>query len=105
MKPPIYSIHKGVTNPIEFKGLQEQYIIWLCIGLLGLLLGFVLLRIAGMPAIGCFIIIGIAAGLLFHLVYSMNRRYGQYGLMKKRAAKKLPTTIVISSRQIFKTKK
>ena len=33
-----YTIHKGLNRPLEFRGLQSQYITYLALGCVGLLL-------------------------------------------------------------------
>ena len=96
-----YKINKGVSKPIEFKGLKAQYAVYLCIGLLGLLLGFVILYVSGVPTVGCFGVVLISGAILFQKVYGYSRRYGQYGLMKVRAARKIPKSIKSKSRRVF----
>jgi hypothetical protein len=90
----VYQINKGVGKPIVFKGLKGQWIVWLCAGLLLLLLLFALFYIAGFSlaiCIGCVLIFG---ALLFYVVYTYNSRYGEHGLMKELARRSLPKRIV-----------
>jgi len=42
----IYQINKGVSKPIVFKGLKAQYIAYLAIGLVFLLVAFAVLYIS-----------------------------------------------------------
>ncbi|WP_241254983.1 DUF4133 domain-containing protein [Sphingobacterium sp. DR205] len=94
-----YSINKGINRPIEFRGLRGQYIIILAIGLLALLMGFSIIYIAGVP-----LYFGVPAVLmcgsgLFGIVYRLNAKYGQYGLMKAMALRKVPTVIYSMNRK------
>jgi Domain of unknown function (DUF4133) len=101
MTSPNYSLNKGVNRAIEFRGLKAQYIWWLGGGLVGLLAIFAGLYISGLNPFICIGLIGIAGILLFRQVYHMSRRYGQYGLMKKAAARHLPDRIRAGTRKTF----
>ena len=101
MSNSIYTINRGINKAIEFKGLKAQYIWYLGGGLLGLLILFAILYIAGVNTYVCLaIIIGLTLWL-FAKVYRMSHTYGQYGLMKKIAAKHLPKAVYIRSRKLF----
>jgi len=97
----VYSINKGVNEPVKFKGLQAQYIWYLGGGLVALLLVFAILYVAGVNTIVCLGIVGSVGFFLFTKVYRMSKTYGQYGLMKKTARKLLPDAIRIKSRKCF----
>ena len=101
MSYTVYSINKGVNRPVEFRGLKAQYIWWLAGGLVGLLLLFALLYIAGVNAFVCLGLIGAAGVALFTQVYRMSRKYGQHGLMKKWAARRVPGLVRSGSRRIY----
>ena len=49
----------------------------------------------------CLGIIGLLATLLFMWVYRLSSRYGEHGLMKKLARKRVPQYLKISSRKLF----
>jgi hypothetical protein len=101
MSTAVYTINKGVNRSIEFKGLKAQYIWWLGGGIAGLLILFAVLYIAGVnPFVGMGLI-GAAGTALFVQVYRMSRKYGQYGLLKKRAALQLPKLIRSGTRKVF----
>jgi hypothetical protein len=101
MKTEVYTINKGVNRAIEFRGLQAQYIWWLGGGVVSLLALFAVLYIIGVNPFACLGVIGIAGTVLFRQVYRMNRLYGQHGLMKKAAARKLPRRIRTGTRKPF----
>ena len=102
MKNDSYTINRGVNRPIMFRGLKAQYIWWLGGGIAGLLLAFAGLYIGGINPFVCLIVIGLAGLVLFRQVYGMSRRYGEHGLMKKQAARRIPERIKISTRKTFK---
>lgn len=101
MRSEVYTINKGVNRPIEFRGLQAQYISWLLAGILSLLLLFATLYIIGLNPFITLGLIGVLAAGLTHSIYSLSRKYGQHGLMKRSAAKKLPQHTRITTRNIF----
>ncbi|MBB6271859.1 uncharacterized protein (DUF58 family) [Pedobacter cryoconitis] len=97
----VYHINKGVSKPIVFKGLKAQYIAYLAIGLVLLLLVFVLGYILGMPL---YLLLGLVLGLgalLFYGVFRLSFRFGEHGLMKFFARRGLPGVIVFRSRHLF----
>lgn len=97
----IYQINKGINKPIEFKGLRAQYIGYLAVGLVLLLIGFAVLYISGLSL---FIILPVILGLgsaLFFAVFRLSHRFGQYGLLKYFARRSLPRYLKFNSRKIF----
>jgi len=105
MSQTVYSINKGVNRPVEFRGLKAQYIGWLAGGLVGLLGLFAGLYIAGVNPFVCIGLIGVAGAVLFTQVYRVNKKYGQYGLMKRSAARAMPGLIRSETRKVFMGKK
>lgn len=89
----VYQINKGVNRVIVFRGLQSQYIWYLGIGIVLLLLLFALLYIAGLPLMFCVVIVGVGGVLLFYYVYAFNNRYGTHGWMKRMAKRATPKFI------------
>lgn len=89
-----FNVHKGVDKPIEFKGLQSQYLFIFAGGVIVLLIGITLMVMVGIDQTLCIGIavlwISVLTGITFHL----NRRYGEYGLMKLAARKRCPRRIV-----------
>jgi hypothetical protein len=89
----VYQINKGVNRPIVFKGLKAQYIWWLGIGLAFLLMLFTCMYILGVPMLFCVLFVFGSVALLFRWVYSSSKKYGEHGLMKRLAAKSVPSSI------------
>jgi len=96
-----YTINKGINRPLEFRGLKAQYVTYLVVGLVGLLPAFGILYFSGVPSYICILVTLAAAGGVYNRVFAMSKRWGQYGLMKRRAARRLPTVIRVRSRRIF----
>lgn len=98
----VYSTHKGINAPLEFRGLRGSYIWCLGAGLAILLIVFALLYLAGAGSGLCLVVAGTGGTTLFRTVYRLNRRLGVHGLMQRRAAKGIPHVVYIRSRDIFK---
>lgn len=97
----VYQINKGVSKPIVFKGLKAQYIAYLAIGLVVLLIGFAILYICGLSLwVILPLIIGLGSALFFS-VFRLSHRFGEHGLSKHFAKRQLPECLIFRSRQVF----
>ncbi len=97
----VYEINKGIGRSLEFKGIKAQYIIYLAVGLVLLLLLFAILYVCGLKiyyTLG--IVIPSGAGFVI-LIQRLSHTYGENGLQKRIAAGKLPKAIRSRSRQFF----
>ncbi len=101
MTTSVYKINKGINKPIEFKGLKAQYIGYLGIGLVVLLVLFAILYIIGVNMFVCLSLIAILGTLLFIHVHRLSSRFGQFGLMKRAAKQRIPLLITSNSRKLF----
>ncbi|HFK5537014.1 DUF4133 domain-containing protein [Elizabethkingia anophelis] len=89
-----YHINKGIGRKAEFKGLKAQYLMAFAIGLLLLLILVMIMYMAGVHVYIC-LSFGLVVGcLIIWQTFSLNRKYGEYGLMKLRAKKKHPDYII-----------
>ncbi|MDM1769902.1 DUF4133 domain-containing protein, partial [Acinetobacter sp. 226-4] len=78
----------------EFKGLKAQYLFYFAGGLLGNLILVMVLYMAGVNNKVC-LALGLGlSGYLVYKVFSLNKKYGQYGLMKLQARKYFPRYII-----------
>ncbi|MBS1528788.1 MAG: DUF4133 domain-containing protein [Bacteroidetes bacterium] len=102
MSNSVYSINKGINKSIEFKGLKAQYIWYLGGALLALLILFAILYIIGVSPILCVVIVLASGTAVFVQVYRMSARYGEYGLMKEMAARRVPKVVHCRGRKIFR---
>lgn len=97
----VYTINKGVGKPIVFKGLKAQYITYLAMGLVMLLLLFAALYVSGVHLAICLgLIAALGGGLFFAVVYA-SKHFGQHGLKKWMARSRLPETLRFRSRRSF----
>jgi len=97
----VYQINKGINKAIEFKGLKAQYISYLAVGVLLLLLLFVVLHICGVNTYVCLVLVGGAGTGLFVGVFRLSARFGEHGLMKLRARRGVPSCLKFRSRRVF----
>ncbi len=96
-----YTINRAVDRPIEFKGLKAQYILYAGGVLVGDILLFAILYICRVNSWACVLIsFGLGGGSITFL-YKICKKYGQYGLAKKNAAKRLPESLRSNSRKTF----
>ncbi len=101
MNTSVYTINKGINKPIEFKGLKAQYIWYLGGGLIVLLVLFAILYICGVNTFVCLGVVLSAGTALFMYVYKLSCTYGEHGMMKALAKKRVPDVIKIYSRKVF----
>ena len=80
-----YEINKGIGRTVEFKGLKAQYLFIFAGGLLATFVLVVILYMFGVSQILCLVIDVSGATLLVWQTFAMNRKYGEHGLMKRRA--------------------
>jgi hypothetical protein len=90
-----------VSKPIVFKGLKAQYIGYMAVGLVLLLIGFAVLYISGLPLMFILPFIGCLGTILLVTVNKLSKRFGEHGLKKYFAHKRLPKTIRYRSRREF----
>lgn len=95
----VYEINKGINRPIEFKGFRAQYITYLAVALVTLLLAFAIGYLVGIPTYLLIAVVGGGGFALVSWIYKLSHKYGQYGLMKAAAYRSVPTAIVSRSRR------
>lgn len=97
----VYEINKGINRSAEFKGIKAQYIIYLALGMIALLLLFTILYASGLKIYYCLAIV-VPGGVAFVItIQHLSRSYGENGLLKRMAASKLPQAIRSRSRRLF----
>ena len=100
-----FEINKGVGKPVEFQGLQAQYIWYLFGGLVASFLLFAIIYLLGIPPILAVLFFLVSSGLLAFYVFSMGKKYGEHGLMMRRAKKAQPRYMVVRNPHLFKNLK
>jgi hypothetical protein len=89
-----YSINKGIGRSAEFQGLKAQYLFIFAGGLLAVFVIFVVMYMAGVSQWIC-IGFGItAASVPVYGTFYLNKKYGEYGLMKWQALRNHPRFII-----------
>ena len=78
-----FEINKGVGRTVEFKGLKAQYLFLFAGGLLAVFILVVILYLCGISQIACLVIGEVGATIVVWQTFTMNRKYGQYRLMKR----------------------
>jgi hypothetical protein len=101
MTPTIYSINRGINQPIQFQGLKAQYILYAAGIIVAGLLLFALLYISGLtPWLDLPICFGLG-GLGVSRCYRNSRKYGEFGRAKAVASGKTPATLRHRTRKTF----
>lgn len=101
MATSVYHINKGINRPLEFKGLSGQYITYLAVGLVALLLLFTLLYLSGAPLIACLVVVLLLGSGLIAGLYHLDKTYGEHGLGKRLARRHIPAALRLRSRSLF----
>jgi predicted RND superfamily exporter protein len=97
----IFHINKGINRPIEFRGLKAQYIFYLAACVVGTLAGFGVLYACGVSLYVCTPLALGLGGWAIGKVFRMNKQYGQHGLMKRNARRRMPMAFLSRSRKVF----
>lgn len=93
MANSVYHINKGINKSIEFKGLKAQYIWYFGGGIVLLLIVFAILYTVGINSFVCIGIVATAGTILMIKLYALSNKYGEHGMMKMLARKRVPRTV------------
>ncbi len=86
----MWEINKGIGRTVEFKGLKSQYLFIFAGGLLATFIVVIICYMCGMNQYLCLGTGVSGATLLVWQTFTMNRKYGEHGLMKRRAVRRHP---------------
>ena len=89
-----YPINKGIGRSVEVQGLKSQYLFIFAGGLLALFVLFVILYMAGVNQWICIGFGGTSTSILVWQTFSLNRKYGEHGLMKRSALHSHPRYLI-----------
>lgn len=89
-----WEINKGIGRTVELKGLKAQYLFIFAGGLLAVFILVVILYMFGVSQVFCLVIGVSGATVLVWQTFAMNRKYGEYGLMKRRAISYHPRYLI-----------
>ncbi|SDF61187.1 protein of unknown function [Dyadobacter soli] len=99
-----YEINKGINRSIVFRGLKGQYIWYAGGAMFTVMIAYALMYVLGINTYLCLLIsCCLAAGSLM-LIFQLSETYGEHGLLKAYAAKKIPTRVKATSRAGFISK-
>lgn len=90
----VWNINKGIGSTVEFKGLKAQYLFGFAGGLLLVLILVMVLYMADVNMYICLSVGCISATLIVWKTFSLNSKYGEYGLMKLGAKSRHPKYII-----------
>ena len=89
-----YPINKGIGRSVEFQGLKSQYLFIFAGGLLALFVLFVILYMVGVNQWICIGFGGTSESILVWQTFSLNKKYGEHGLMKRSALHSHPRYLI-----------
>ena len=89
-----YNVNKGIGKPAEFHGLKSRYLFIFAGGLLGLFVVFVIMYLVGISQWMCIAFCVTSALILIYGTFYLNRKYGEYGLMKYWARRNHPRYVI-----------
>jgi hypothetical protein len=96
-----YTINRAIGRPIEFKGLKAQYLTRFFAIIVSLLFGITFLHLLGVHPVAITILTLAIGGVALKKLYGLSNAYGQYGLMKQAARRKVPKALTSRSRSVF----
>lgn len=97
----VYQINKGINRPVVFKGVKAQYIAFLAVGMVLLLLGFVAGYISGLSLYVLLPMVLVLGSVLVYVLVRLSHKFGEHGLAKRFAKRGLPQAIKFRSRRVF----
>lgn len=89
-----WEVNKGIGRSVELKGLKAQYLFIFAGGLLTVFVITVILYLCGIGQAFCLVLCLAGSTVVVWLAFSMNRKYGEHGLMKRAAAKYHPDFLI-----------
>ena len=93
-----YQVNRGVGKPLEFIGLRAQYVIYLVLLLLLIVIFSFILNILLENAMGAFLFGIISFLLALCSCFKLNNTYGEHGLMQLIALRKSVKHISVTKR-------
>jgi hypothetical protein len=97
----VFEINKGINRSIVFKGVKAQYILYLAIAVLLLLFLFAVLYFLGCNVYFILSLVVPLGAFVINYIQRMSNKYGEHGLAKKMAQRRLPCIISSRTRTLF----
>ena len=89
-----WEINKGIGRSVEFKGLKAQFLFIFAGGLLGVFIITVFLHLCGVNQVLCPVLCLVGCTIVVWQTFAMNRKFGQYGLIKRAALRYHPKYLI-----------
>lgn len=96
-----YPVNKGINRSIVFRGLKGQYIWYAGAAMFLVMILYALLYVCGVNTYVCLLIAVCLAAASLMTVYQLSASYGEHGLTKALASRKVPRLIKARSRKHF----
>ncbi|OJV15258.1 MAG: hypothetical protein BGO21_29780 [Dyadobacter sp. 50-39] len=96
-----YLINKGINRSIVFRGLKGQYIWYAGGAMFAVMILYAVLYLCRVNTYLCLLIAVFMACILLTIVYQLSASFGEHGLTKALAARKIPDLIKARSRKQF----
>lgn len=97
----IYPINKGINRSIVFRGLKGQYIWYAGAAAFIVMILYALMYVCGVNTYLCLLIAVCLAAASLMTVYQLSAIYGEHGLTKALASRKVPRILKARSRKHF----
>jgi hypothetical protein len=78
-----YTIHRGVDNEIEFRGLRGKHFYHAAICVIATLFLGLFLYMVGVPPLLTLTFLSVAGSSALWLIFRNNKRYGRWGAVKQ----------------------
>ncbi|MHA4811779.1 DUF4133 domain-containing protein [Flavitalea flava] len=101
MANTIYPINRGIGIPLQFKGFIGQYIYYAAGIFVGSFILLAILYMIGVSSYICLPLTFLLAGGGITKILKLSQKYGPYGQVKRKAARKIPRHIRSSTRKTF----
>lgn len=96
-----YVVNKGINRSIVFRGLKGQYIWYAGGAMFIVMILYAVMYVCGVNTYLCLLIAVCLAAASIMAVYQLSASYGEHGLGKALAARKVPGLVKATSRKRF----
>lgn len=96
-----YPINKGINRSIVFRGLKGQYIWYTGGAMFMVMILYAVMYVCGMNTYLCLLIAVCTASASIMAIYQLSASFGEHGLMKALAKRKIPGLVKATSRKRF----
>lgn len=97
----VFKVHRRVNAPVTFKGLKGQYIVYAGAAVVGSMILFAILYIAGVNSYCCLLLCFGIGTMGIGGAYHLSQRYGVHGWRKRSRARASPKAMRSGSRLVY----